>query len=102
MKKYFLHDGANQQGPFDIDELRAKNITSETGIWYDGLTNWTTAGESEELKGLFIATPPPYAPSNSNPQPNARKEPATETKTPPVQTKKKGRGLLKTIALIAG
>jgi len=56
MKKYFLNDGTSQQGPFDIEELKAKNINVETPIWYEGLAEWTTAGKVEELKVLFTTT----------------------------------------------
>jgi len=59
MKKYFLHDGANQSGPFDIEELKSKNISKDTSIWYEGLTEWTTAGEIEELKRILLPIPPP-------------------------------------------
>ena len=60
MKKYFLHDGADQQGPFDIDDLKAKNISRETPIWFDGINEWTTAEKIDELKSLFEAVPPPF------------------------------------------
>ena len=54
MSKYFLHDGQNQIGPFDKSELKDKKIASDTPVWYEPLTDWTTAGEIEELKDLFI------------------------------------------------
>lgn len=65
MKKYFLSDGTAQQGPFTLEELQAKAITASTPIWYDGLTDWTTAGQLEELKDIIVHTPPPFhAPSS--------------------------------------
>lgn len=36
MKKYYLHDGTEQFGPFDLDELKTKNINCQTPNWYDG------------------------------------------------------------------
>lgn len=61
MKKYFLHDGKEQQGPFDIEDLKAKNIKRETSIWYEGLAEWTIADNVFDLKDLFIKTiPPPF------------------------------------------
>ncbi len=60
MKKYFLHDGTNQQGPFDLEELAAKQITADTPVWYDGLPDWTTAGKLEELKDIIVHVPPPF------------------------------------------
>lgn len=60
MKKYFLSDGTAQQGPFTLEELQAKAITASTPIWYDGLPDWTTAGQLEELKDIITHTPPPF------------------------------------------
>lgn len=60
MKKYFLNDGNTQQGPFTLEELQSKNITPATPIWYDGLAEWTTAGQLEELKDIIVHTPPPF------------------------------------------
>lgn len=62
MKKYFLHNANGQEGPFDIEELKKKNITKATPIWYEGLKDWVAAGEVEELKNIFVATPPPFKP----------------------------------------
>ncbi len=59
MKIYYLHDGANQSGPFDIEELKLKGIVKETPVWHQGLKDWTTAGEINELSSLFLNTPPP-------------------------------------------
>lgn len=61
MKQFFIHDGQNEKGPLDIEQLKLESIKFDTPIWYEGLENWTTAGEVEELKSLFIpkSTPPP-------------------------------------------
>ena len=63
MKKFYLHDGKEQQGPFDIMDLKARLIKKETLIWYEGLTEWTTAGQVVELNKMFcVSTPPPFIP----------------------------------------
>jgi hypothetical protein len=62
MKKYYLHNGTESSGPFDIEELKAKEITKTSPVWFDGMLHWKTAGEIPELTSLFIATPPPLAP----------------------------------------
>ena len=59
MKKYFLHNGSENIGPFDLEELKAKNINKETPVWCEGMTDWTTAGEIEELKSMLVTVPPP-------------------------------------------
>ena len=71
MKKYFLHDGTTQHGPFDLAELETKIITAQTMVWYDPLPEWKSAGEIEELKNLI----------NS-------KVPASQILTPPILTAK--------------
>lgn len=53
MQKYYYNDGVDRFGPFTIEELQAKNISPATPVWYDGLPNWTPAGELEELKSIF-------------------------------------------------
>jgi len=60
MKKYFLSDGTAQRGPFTLEELQAKAITASTPVWYDGLPDWTTAGQLEELKDIIVHTRPPF------------------------------------------
>jgi hypothetical protein len=60
MKKYYLHSGNGQEGPFDVEELKAKNIDKNSPIWYEGLSEWTTAGKVEELKGAYRVSPPPF------------------------------------------
>jgi hypothetical protein len=57
MKKYFLQKGTNYEGPFDFEELKLKNISKETYVWCEGLTEWTKAGKLKELIILFN-TPP--------------------------------------------
>jgi hypothetical protein len=62
MKKYFLHNGTTHEGPFDFEELKPKEITSNTPVWYDGLDDWTTAGNVEELRVLIKPTLPTKRP----------------------------------------
>jgi hypothetical protein len=59
MKKYYLKDGGEQQGPFDLEELRAKNITIETPVWLEGQTEPVMAGQIDELNSLFTSVPLP-------------------------------------------
>jgi GYF domain 2 len=59
MTQYFIHDGQNEKGPLDIEQLKLEPLQKDTPIWYDGLANWTTAGQVEELKGLFLTKPAP-------------------------------------------
>ncbi len=61
MKKYFYTDGTEKFGPFDLEELKAKNISRETKVWFQELGEWKPAGQVEELNDLFKFVPPPIA-----------------------------------------
>lgn len=76
--KYFYSDGQSQFGPFSKEELYSKGITKETLVWYEGLTEWVKAGESDELKDFFpkIPTPPPL-PKSITPPPVTKQETQT-------------------------
>lgn len=58
MKKYYLHDGTESSGPFDIAQLKALKITTKSPIWFEGMERWKTAGEIEELVPVFLSIPP--------------------------------------------
>jgi hypothetical protein len=72
MKKYFLHNGTESSGPFDLDELKAKGITKTTPVWFEGMENWKYAREIAELNSLFVVVPPPISTFNTpSPTPKA-------------------------------
>ncbi|WP_269240013.1 GYF domain-containing protein [Flavobacterium limnophilum] len=77
MKKYYLHNGTESSGPFDIEELKAKNISKTTPVWFEGMQHWKTAGEIPELTRLFVANPPPIT-SFSTPPPTPKEEKTTK------------------------
>jgi len=62
MKKYFLHNGTESIGPFDLEELKNKKLTRTTPVWFEGLENWKSVGEIEELRSLLAVVPPPFNP----------------------------------------
>lgn len=85
MKKYYLHNGTEQEGPFDIQELKNKNLNKETKVWFEGLSDWTTVGNVEELKELFkLTSPPPFKEkAKAAPPPiNGQKTQKTSKKSP--------------------
>lgn len=57
---YFYNDGSNQFGPFKLEEIRNKALSSEYYIWYEGLNEWKKATEIWELEGFLKITPPPF------------------------------------------
>ena len=55
-KQFFISEaGGNQQGPFTLSQLENKNVTESTSVWYDPLTEWTTAGKVPALKAVIDA-----------------------------------------------
>ncbi len=72
MRKYFIHNGQSEIGPFDFEQLKTMQLKNETPIWYEGLQNWTTANNIEELKSILNSNvyPPKFenfTQQNSNP-----------------------------------
>jgi hypothetical protein len=60
MRVYFIHDGQQEVGPLSLEDLKAKSISSTTPIWYEGLSEWTTAIKVEEVKTyLQLSVQPP-------------------------------------------
>jgi hypothetical protein len=71
MKEYYLHDGQNQVGPFNLEELKQRGITADTYIWKDGFADWIKAKEVKEVNDTLISTPPPFVkPNPLPPSPN--------------------------------
>ena len=50
---YFLGDGGVQRGPFEINELAAQGLRSDTLVWKQGMPQWQQAGMSPELQSLL-------------------------------------------------
>ncbi len=64
MKKYFYTDGTDKFGPFTLEELKEKNISRETQVWFQELGKWKPAGNVPELSEIFELSPPPIAKTN--------------------------------------
>ena len=63
---YFAAINGQQAGPFEAGKLphmvAAGQITRQTLVWRQGMTQWQPAGEVQELAGVFAAVPPPLPP----------------------------------------
>ena len=59
---YHIAVNGQAAGPFDIATLtqmsNAAQITADTLVWKNGMTEWAKAGTVDELKGLFTVMPP--------------------------------------------
>jgi len=58
--KVFIRINDENIGPIDIGKIDQYEITKETPVWSEGLSEWTTAGEFEPLSGYFKSTPPEF------------------------------------------
>lgn len=66
MQKYYLHNGHDNIGPFDKEQLKVQKITKDTPVWSDEMTDWKKAGEIDELKAVLLTIQPPiYNPKNN-------------------------------------
>lgn len=86
MKKYYLHNESEQEGPFYISQLKKKGITRETEVWFRGLSDWTCAGQIDELNVLFTqpqSEPLPESPPQSQPIKPKDTEQTNQTNTEP-------------------
>ena len=63
MKKYYIYQNNQQQGPFSTEELSNMNISPETLVWAEGMVDWTRTSLVNELNYLFRSPPP----SNTRP-----------------------------------
>ncbi len=63
---FFAAIGGQQQGPFGLDALQQQvskgQLTRETLVWRQGMTQWSPAGQVSELASLFAHVPPPLPP----------------------------------------
>ena len=87
MEYYYLKNRF-RYGPVKFEELKSKDIKKDTLVWYEGLKDWTKAGEIKELKELFKVKPPPTPPPPIPPPPPALKKEFKTPTPPPLQKKK--------------
>jgi len=66
MKHYFYSDGKEKHGPISLDELRQREISKDTLIWFEGLDDWTPAKNLDEIKSILELQPPPISNEEEN------------------------------------
>lgn len=70
MSQFYYTDGKERFGPFTLEQLREKNLSGETLVWKEGMTDWMPARSVSDLNSLFetsdvfqpAATTTPYNP----------------------------------------
>jgi hypothetical protein len=58
MTHYFIKEGKNEVGPFTMEQLKYRQLSKDTPVWFAGLEEWTTAGQVHELKEIFVSKSP--------------------------------------------
>ena len=63
-EEYYYLQGKEKLGPFSLNELKIKSLTTETFVWYDGLENWQKLKDIPELyEALKPKKSPPPLPN---------------------------------------
>ena len=57
-KVYLLKKDKVMLGPFTLEKLKEKELKSSDLIWYEGLADWTPAGNLDEFAKKSIAPVP--------------------------------------------
>ncbi|MEK6235686.1 MAG: SPFH domain-containing protein [Planctomycetales bacterium] len=60
---FFVAVNGQQAGPFDVNALSQQaasgTFTADSLVWKQGMAQWSPAGQTPELAGLFAQGPPP-------------------------------------------
>lgn len=57
--EYFISVNNDKRGPYSVEELKARGITSETLVMADGSSQWMPAWQVEELRPIITVPEPP-------------------------------------------
>ena len=64
---FMVANNGQQSGPYTIPQIQqfiaSGQITRQTYVWRQGMTQWAFAESVPELSGLFAPTPPPMPPT---------------------------------------
>lgn len=82
MKKYYYSDGIEKFGPVSFDELKQKNITKDTLIWFQGMDKWTLAKNLEEMRPILDLVPHPITILQKDPEQHKEKDSNLIQQTP--------------------
>lgn len=59
---YYVAMNNQQQGPFEVEQLRTMNLSPHTLVWREGMADWVPASKVADLHFLFAPPPPPPNP----------------------------------------
>jgi hypothetical protein len=53
MRTYYINNGNENGGPFNLEELKNQQIKENTLVWYQGMDEWKHASDLEDFKLLY-------------------------------------------------
>lgn len=62
---YWIIINDTQLGPYSLEQLGEINITANTPVWREGMTEWVPASQVDELAALIPAPQPPAVPTEA-------------------------------------
>ena len=87
---YYIFVNNEQQGPYTLEELRARHIASDTLVWRECMAQWTAAWQVDELRQLFQTAQPTPPPVQPQPTPDYTEPNAAATVPQPQAQKRSG------------
>lgn len=88
--KYYIAVNDKHEGPYEVAQLKMMNISPDTFVWCEGMSEWKKASDVEEIRSVMIAsspsTPPPFPGASAVPPqqpPVATPQPAMQQGVPP-------------------
>ncbi len=89
--KYYIAVNGKHEGPYEIEQLKEKNVAPDTYVWCEGMAEWKPASEVEEVRAAMVAsvssqTPPPFSGASVPPVPPVKPQYAQQA--PPAESPK--------------
>ena len=53
MKYYLMNNGAQQSGPFELNELLGNGLTPQSYVWNETMSNWLPAMQVPEVAAML-------------------------------------------------
>ena len=60
MANYYIWRNGRQEGPFDTQTIICMNLSGDTLVWCEGMSNWTPISQVPELQQAYQVVPPPF------------------------------------------
>ena len=66
MTQYFYLNGTDKFGPFNLEEIKQKNLSASALVWHEGLNDWIKADQVSVLTGFLKREVPYFVPESEN------------------------------------